>query len=266
MNRDTFRRFAYIETCLYWGGGITASQLAQTFEITRQNAQKCLDAYRLLHPEQMTYQSSLKRHIATDNFQVNYISNKPEVYLDYVRGNQLAAYYWAEEEWTDLPIYDVDRSFRTYLDSSHVQQVFSALRRQQTLNIYYHSKSQTYQLVISPNRLVYASRRYHIRAYCHTWGRYIDVVFSRLLAVSEGFEDWVSGMEDHEWHQPLTLNFIPNPDLPEQLRQTLLVDYRLTEGVHTITTCKALKPYVLREMERIDWKHKISLWILSSIS
>lgn len=261
MNRDTFRRFAYIETCLYWGEGITASQLAHTFEITRQNAQKCLDAYRLLHPEQMSYQSSLKCHIATNQFQVNYINNKPEVYLDYLRGNQLAAYYWADEEWTDLPIYDVDRSFRTHLDNSHVQQVLNAIRRKKALCIYYHSKSQTYRLIISPNRLVYASRRYHIRAYCHTWGRYIDVVFSRLLEVSEGFEDWVSDVEDYEWHLPLTLTFIPNPDLPEQLRKTLLVDYQLRDGVYKILTCKALKSYVLREMERIDWKYKIKLWL-----
>lgn len=262
MNRDTFRRFAYIETCLYWGGGITASQLAATFEITRQNAQKCLDAYRLLHPEQMNYQSSLKRHIATPYFQANYINNKPEIYLDYLRGNQLAAYYWAEEEWTDLPIYDLDRLFRTYLESTHIKQVLSAMRRQLSLTIHYHSKSQNYQLIISPNRLVYASRRYHLRAYCHNWERYVDLVFSRLLQVSEGFEEWVSDAEDHEWHEPLTLKFTPHPDLPEQLRQTLIRDYQLAEGIHTIMTCEALKPYVLREMERIDWKHKIRLWVL----
>lgn len=262
MNRDTFRRFAYIETCLYWGEGITASHLARTFEITRQNAQKCLDAYRILHPEQMIYQPSLKRHIATHHFQVNYINNKPEIYLDYLRGNQLAAYYWAEDEWTDLPIYDVDRLFRTYLDSTYIKQVLHAIRKQMTLTIHYQSKSHNYQLTVSPNRLVYASRRYHIRAYCHDWERYVDVVFSRLLEVSEGFEAWVSDAEDHEWHTPLKLSFIPNPDLPQQLRQTLLADYHLAEGMHTITTCKALKPYVLREMERIDWKHHIKLWIV----
>lgn len=148
MNRDTFRRFAYIETCLYWGGGITASHLARTFEITRQNAQKCLDAYRILHPQQMQYSPSLKHHIASDNFQVNYISDKPELYLDYLRGNQLAAYYWQEEDWSNLPVYDVDRLFRTKLEGNHLSQILSSIRSQTALTIHYHSKLQPHQLVI----------------------------------------------------------------------------------------------------------------------
>jgi hypothetical protein len=214
----------------------------------------------------MSYHSSLKRHLATEYFEVHYISDRPELYLDYLRGNQLSACYWKEEDWTDLPIVDVDRLFKTRLEHKPISKVLTAIREQKSLVIDYHSKSQTYHLTISPNRLVYASRRYHIRAYCHEWDKYIDVVFSRILSVQHSKQPWISDAQDTEWHQRLKLNFIPNPDLPRQARQTLLIDYQLEQGVYTITTCKALVGYVHREMERIDWKHKISLWILSSIS
>lgn len=272
MNRDTSRRFAYIETCLYWGEGINASKLAKTFEITRQNAQKCLDAYRYSHAEQMYYSASLKHHIATDSFKPHYISAQPEYYLDYLRGNQLTAYYWQDEEWGGLPVYDVDRLFKTHLDNNLVKQVLSAIAAKQTLCLTYHSKAQMQNLTISPNRLVYASRRYHVRSYCHDWKKYIDIVLSRIFDLQLGHEDWVSDQADQAWHKSVTLNFIPNPALPEQARQTLLIDHRskLTQDAEhtllTINTSGALEGYVLREMERVDWKYKVCLWVKAQVS
>lgn len=269
MNRDTLRRFAYIETCLYWGGGVNASQIAETFEITRQNAQKCLDAYRALYANQMQYNASLKRHIGSESFTPHYISVQPEQYLDYMRGSQLAAYYWLEDEWGGVRVVDVDRLFRTHLDREVVYQIINAISNHLTLLIDYHSKSQLYHLTISPNRLVYVSRRYHVRSYCHNWQKYIDIVLSRVFKTQLDTEEWVDGAADQEWHSPLTLYFMPNPELPEQLRQTLLIDHRsklndASQGsaILTIQTCKALKAYVMREMERVDWRYKMRLWLL----
>lgn len=271
MNRDTLRRFAYIETCLYWGGGINASKIAETFEITRQNAQKCLDAYRVLLPNQMSYNASLKRHFATDAFKPQYISTQPELYLDYMRGNQLAAYYWLEDEWGGLRVVDIDRLFRTHLDRQVVHQIINAISSHQALLIDYHSKSQLHKLTISPNRLVYTSRRYHVRVYCHNWKKYIDIVLSRVFETQPDTEKWMDGVADQEWHSSLTLQFIPNPELPEHLRQTLLIDHRsklintlLNGEVLAIPTCEALKAYVMREMERVDWRYKMRLWLLVS--
>lgn len=269
MNRDTSRRFAYIETCLYWGGGINTSQIVEAFQITRQNAQKCLDAYRTLHSDQMSYDASLKRHIASHDFKPQYINIQPEFYLDYMRGNQLAAYYWLEDEWGGVGVIDVDRLFRTYLDSQLVRQMLSAITKRQTLIIDYHSKSKLQRITISPNRLVYASRRYHVRSYCHNWGKYIDIVLSRVFEFRLGTEDWVDGLADHEWNSLLVLQFTPNPELPSHVRQTLLIDHRskVLNAAHSkeilvIPTSEALKGYVMREMERVDWKYNVKLWLV----
>lgn len=262
MNRDTTRRFAYIETCLYWGGGITASQLARTFEITRQNAQKCLEAYRLLHPHQMIYQPSLKCHIATQHFQVNYISAKPDTYLDYLRGNQLAAYYWKEEDWAELPVYDLDALYRPYLDSDVIRIVVQAIQNQKTLYLYYHSKASGYEYVaVAPHHLVYTSRRYHVRAYSFSKNKFIDLVLSRMLKVEFADYDWVSSEEDKDWSEYVEFHFTPNPHLPKELKETLLLDFRLENNIYTIKTRRALKDYIERDMQQPDWLYRMPLWL-----
>jgi hypothetical protein len=261
MNRDTYRRFAYIETCLYWGAGITARQLGKTFEIARQNAQASINAYRELHPSNIQYHASRKCHIATDVFEPHYISDKPELYLNYLRGNHLTSKFWQDEDWSELPIYDVDTLFRPHLQTDIIRIVVSAIQAKQALYLYYHAKAQTHYLTVAPNQLVYASRRYHVRAYSYDANKYIDLVLSRILEAGFSAEDWVSSDEDKEWNTYVDLRFKPNPKLPEQLRNTLLLDFCLEGNIYTITVRKALQAYVLREMERLDWKYQIPLWL-----
>jgi hypothetical protein len=262
MKRETYRRFAYIETCLYWGRGITAGQLGKTFQIARQNAQNTIEAYRQLHPDNMIYDASEKKHIATDNFSRNYISLEPRHYLDYLRGNWLANRYWEDEEWEGVEIHDVDATFRPHLDTNCVCKVVSAIQSQQTLKLYYHAKAGGFEdLTVAPNHLAYASKRYHLRAYCFEYSKFIDLVLSRIIEAEISHEDWVSSEEDHQWNTYTKLHFIPNPTLPEQTQQTLLLDYRLSNDTYIVSTRMALKGYVLREMERLDWKYKIPLWL-----
>lgn len=264
LKRDDYRRFAFIEACLFWGEGITAGQLGKTFGIARQNAQASIEAYRQQHPDNMVYNPSTKRHEATSDFLPHHISQDPLRYLDYLRGNSLASHFWEDEEWGHLPVTDVDSLFKPHLDGTIISRVITAIRQHQTLEIYYHAKLGGYEnLTISPNHLVYASGRYHVRAYCHERNRFIDLVLSRMLeAEASYYRDWVSSEEDAEWNTFKAFHFIPNPELPENLKRTLLLDYQLENGIYTIPKVRvALQDYVMREMERIDWKYKIPLWI-----
>jgi hypothetical protein len=261
MNRDTYRRFTYIENCLYWGDGVTASQLGDTFQIARQNAQASIEAYRQLHPGNMAYNRSRKRHEATVSFIPNYIKQEPLRYLNYLRGNSLANMFWEDEDWGGLSVHDVDTLFRPYLERETVRKVVTAIQTQQALYLEYHAKAGIQYLTIAPNHLVYASRRYHIRAYCYEKNKFIDLVLSRILSAEFSNEDWVSSEEDANWHHEIELQFIPNPELPETLQRTLLLDLGLNKGIYPISVRKALMAYVLREMERLDWQYKIPLWI-----
>ncbi|MEB4591408.1 WYL domain-containing protein [Candidatus Thiothrix sp. Deng01] len=263
MKRDLLRRFAYIETCLNWSGGVTAVQLGNTFGIARQNAQASIEAYRQQHPDSVAYNPSTKRHEPTSMFRPHYISQDPMRYLDYLRGNSLTSHFWEDEEWGHLPVTDVYSLFKPHLDGNIIGRVITAIREHQVLEIYYHSKLGGFEnLAISPNHLVYASGRYHVRAYHHEHNRFIDLVLSRMLEVEASCEDWVSSEEDAQWNTFNALHFMPNPALPENLKRTLLLDFRLEKGVYTLPNVRvALQGYVRREMVRPDPEHGIALWV-----
>lgn len=263
MKRDLLRRFAYIETCLHWGDGITAVQLGRVFGIARQNAQASIEAYRQQYPDNMVYNRSSKHQEASDDFKPHHISQEPRHYLNYLRGNALANRFWEDEDWGHLPVEDVGSLFRPHLDSHVVSIVTSAIQNQQALELYYHAKAGGYEnLTIAPNQLVYASNRYHIRAYCYGLYKFIDVVLSRIIDVEISHNDWVSSAEDDHWNTFIALRFTPNPELPEPLKRTLLLDFNLENDLYVISSRIALKAYVFREMERLDWKSKLPLWVL----
>ena len=264
MKRDLSRRFAYIETCLYWSGGITAGQLGKTFDITRQNAQASIEAYRQKYPHHMSYNASTKRHEASTDFQPHCISQEPRHYLNYLRGNSLTNHFWEDEEWGHLPIEDIDAIYRPYLDESVIRTVIQAIQTQKTLRLYYHSKASGFEYVaIAPHQLVYTSRRYHLRAYCFSKHKFIDLVLSRMLEVEFAHYDWVSAAEDHEWNEYIELHFTPNPDLPKELKETLLLDFRLNNNIYTITVRRALKDYIERDMQQLDGQFKMPLWSIA---
>ncbi|WP_020560712.1 WYL domain-containing protein [Thiofilum flexile] len=262
MKRDLLRRFAYIETCLYWGGGVTAGQLGQTFGITRQNAQASIEAYRQQYPHNMVYNRSTKRHEAQAESHPHCINREPRYYLNYLRGNSLTNHFWEDEDWGILPIEDGDALYRPHLDAKAVRFVVEAIQTKRPLELYYHSKqSGDENLIIAPHHLVYTSKRYHLRAYCYSKNKFIDLVLSRIVDADFAHQEWVSSEEDEEWHNYIELHFKPNPDLPETLKRTLLLDFRLEKGVYTIKARKALKDYIERDMLQLDWQLKIPLWL-----
>ena len=164
-------RFAYIETELFWGDGVTAGQIASTFGLSRQIAQKVIDRYRKEHPGQIYYNAGQRRHIPTESFEPHYIRTSPIAFLDYLRGQALVGLYHEDQDWSDLAVVDVDRLLHPELPVPPIRTLLAALRRQEAVTIDYRKKDlkpgSVTTRVVSPHHLIFADGRYHIRAYCH---------------------------------------------------------------------------------------------------
>ncbi len=168
MKSDIYSRFAFIETRLYWGDGFTARELAEAFGLTRQTAQGVIDEYRHRHPGAIVFDASRKRQVAGADFRPCYVRSSAGEFLDYLRGQAMIAYYREEKDWSGLPFHDVDRLLRPYLQSEPIRQMMSALNAQRAITIYYQSKRSAQMRDFSPNQLIFAGNRYHVRGYCHS--------------------------------------------------------------------------------------------------
>lgn len=262
MKNDRSRLFAYLETRLYWGEGVTANMLGNAFGLARQNAQKVISEYSRQFPHNIQYDKSRKMQVMGNNFQAHFIRIEPERYLDYLRGVDAVSRYWAETEWNEVMFEDVDRQIRPSQKTEIVRTILSAIQNEHVISIFYQSKFSAQLREISPHHLVYAGRRYHVRAYCHHLNMYLDFVLPRILQIETSTTDWVSHDEDINWNEWISVNFKINPDLPEHVIRTLQLDYSLDTGTtRSIKTRKAMLGYIRREMERIDWKEQKRLWL-----
>ena len=261
MKKDMLSRFEYLETRLYWGGGITARELGEACGLTRQNAQGVIAEYRRRHPGNMTFSGSLKRQIASEVFTPHYINPNPGPFLDYQRGAAMMAFYRDQEDWGGLPFHDIDRLLRPRLSTEPVREVITGLQQKQAVSIYYHAKTGTRMRDISPNQLIFASNRYHIRAYCHYTEKFLDFVLSRIVYAESTRTEWISSHEDSEWNTYVKLFFKPNEQLPAEAKDALLLDFPLDKhGLFMIPCRQALEFYVVREMLTVDMRYGCSRW------
>ncbi|OQY54131.1 MAG: hypothetical protein DRR08_06770 [Candidatus Parabeggiatoa sp. nov. 2] len=263
---DTLIRFAYIETRLYWEGGLAASELAKTFYLTRQTAQAVINDYRQQHLGQMRYDSSLKRHLAEEDFKPQYIRGDAVAFLDYLRGQNLRAHYLDEPEWSEVELADVDRLLRPKLPRRVVQPILAALRHQQTLLIKYQPvmPDDIRVCVISPNHLVFANNRYHLHAYCHERQKYLDFVLYRIVHVEPADEEWVSSEESREWNEFVTLRFRPNRELPQEVQETVLREYLGSDDNNILEIrCRKNEAFYVRQklLKAVDSQRGMPLWI-----
>jgi len=266
MNRQKTERYGFIESRLFWEGGLSAKDLVKAFGISRQAAQKIIGDYRADNPGQMAYNPRLKKHEALESFEPSYIRSDPIAFLDYLRGDAMVGYYRDETDWSDFEVVDVNRLLRPRLSILILKPVFSALRNRKAVLIDYRKKNliedETSRRIISPNHLVFTNNRYHMRAYCHSSEKFKDFVLSRISYSEIRSENWIPSEEDNDWNEWITLTFLPNSNLPKNVQKSILRNYEAKDaGKRTIQCRRALAFYIKRELsETIYNKYDMPLW------
>lgn len=268
--RQIRERFEYIETRLLWGNGLTARELGETFDISRQAAQKVIEDYRDVFPGQMAYAPRLKRHIPEEGFQPRLIRKDPLSFLEYLRGQSLTGFFRDEPDWSEILVTDVDRLLKPKLVLDIMKPVFHALLHRKVVVIDYRKKkigeNENTIRAISPNHLVFADDRYHLRAYCHHKNAYLDFVLTRITdaRISEN-EEWVSSHGDKEWNGYMELRFKPNPDLPGSVRDSILKNYEFrNSGTRKVRCRKSLSFYIKKKLLADDMKYEKPLWVMTA--
>lgn len=262
MKSDMFMRFAFIESRVYWGNGFTAQQLATAFSLSRPHAQTVIDRYNQLHPNALWFDSKKRRQVAGPDFQPNYIRPATTPFLDYVRGQALIAYYLENAELIDLPFEDVERLLTPRLERRPLQAALQGLYEQKAVVLHYRAKTGANLREISPHHLVFASNRYHLRAFCHVTRFFLDFSLARILYSELSTTPWVSARDDEEWDEIVTLHFRLNTELPLEAQDALRCDFSLDQDDSFSIRCrKAVRLYVRRSLLAVDEQFKMPRWI-----
>lgn len=247
----THRRRAYIEHQLFWCGHLGLSDLMSTFDLSRAQASKEINAYKNEHPENIVYDLSAKTYVPIEGFAPKYAQLNPSTYLNDLvamsRGEAIpdASWYSLTPEVFSPPIpvrgvkAETLRLLMQAIDSGrHVRTLYQSM-----------SAPEPKERTIAPHALCFDGFRWHVRAYCFDAEEFRDFVMSRIVSAKIVEQNSLVGhSEDVDWNTNITLEVGPHPDLSDSQRRVVELDYEMSNGRTQIEVRKSMLFYTLKRL------------------
>lgn len=244
------RRLEFIEFRLFWEGGVNRADIIEMFDVSVPQASKDLTLYQERAPNNAIYDKSAKRYVASDRFQPCFLKPDPAAYLNQVRsvseGILDRSHAWIGQS---LP-YDATPTPVRGVNAQTLRSVTSAIRQSQAIKIRYQSLSRPEPRWrwIAPHAIGFDGFRWHARAYCETDRTFKDFLLSRMLETRDTRPSEVAADADSDWHEFVTFEIGPHPELSETQKKVIALDYGMRGDRAKIRVRKALLYYALKRL------------------
>ncbi|MBT1062639.1 WYL domain-containing protein [Bowmanella sp. Y26] len=246
----------FIELLAWWQGRVNATDLSRHFAISRTQANKYMQRYRALFPDNLDYCKTIKGFVPQPNFSLRCISGDASEYLDWLdkQGSTVCnSSAHSSHQFDHQPITHTSLTLpKRQVSPVIMRALVSAIRTRQRLEIGYVSLStpDDQGRVIQPHTFVKTGLRWHLRAYCEKSSVFKDFVLSRFRGEPE-----LSGPARHDpaedlgWNTQITLTLQPDPRLSAAQRQIIEHDYQMQNGELKLPVRAALAQYLLQELQ-----------------
>lgn len=232
-------RLKRIERILFWRGWVQRRDLTSFYGISSQQASSDLVAFQTIYPKACLYHTRRKRYEVTKGY-------RPEIV--------------EADCWRDLPlmrnISEGEEFYREIMRperrvSTEIASLISrCIFAKQSIEINYFSVSSNsagWRRVI-PSRFVNDSSRIHIRAFCMDKQEYRDFVLGRITEVRNPQPLEEARPEDKAWDSIQTLELRPAPNIEENKRKALMMDFEMENGVKIVQVQRATTLYFRRRL------------------
>ncbi len=225
------RRLEFIEFRLLWEGGINRADITDRFGVSVPQASKDLGLYQSLAPENITYNRSEKRYFAANTFHPRFLRIDADRYLS---------------------------QLRTVADGAILRETIDAIRGRKALEIRYQSLSsnrpQAMWRWISPHAFAFDGNRWHVRAFCHLDRIFKDFLLPRILKTRATADAEARPEDDDIWNEIITVGLKPNPDLTDEQKLVIALDFGMKGERLDVKVRLALLYYLLRRLDLDDFE------------
>jgi hypothetical protein len=249
------QRLEFIEFRSFWEGGVNRSDITERFGVSVPQASNDLSQYRELAPENLVYDSSAKRYVASPDFKPRLLTPNPDRYLAQLRA-EAEGIISLDETWIGAaPDAQAMPVPARRVDSSLFRELLAVMRDGASVEANYQSMSPVRPdglwRRITPHAFGSDGLRWHVRGYCHIDGTFKDFVLSRWRGLrGHGSPGAVAG-QDHDWNQAFTVELQPNPVLSPSQREAVAWEYDMPKGRASLSVRLAML-YYLKKRLRLD--------------
>lgn len=249
------QRLEFIEFQVYWDGGINRSDVTDKFGVSVPQASADLSLYQKLASENLTYSSSEKRYVGTEQFKPLFLAPNADKYLSEFKDPTEAGVRTTSSRMTEMPNVDAMPIPTRRIKPAVLKDLLAAMRKKRSVEISYQSMNPAHPdklwRRISPHAFGFDGLRWHVRAFCHRSRIFKDFVLSRCEEVRN--EDVVGALpeEDQRWTELIDVVLHPNPKLSPGQQNAIAEDYAMVNGELHIPVRRALLYYLAKRL-RLD--------------
>ena len=253
------QRLEFIEFRLFWDGYIQRADIQEKFLISAPQATNDISEYRESAPENITYDLSAKKYVATETFKPKFYLPNPDRYLAQIKALEDAGLEKEDTFFGFVPDFDVLPLPHRSVTATKLRQIVRAIRAKQSLYVQYQSMSDdrpdpTWR-TISPHALASDGMRWHVRAFCHLEETHKDFIISRCIDIGR-FGKWHEKADnDEKWATYFEVILVPNPALSNPQKKTIERDYGMKGGECKMQVRLALLYYFDKRL-RLDVAEK----------
>jgi predicted DNA-binding transcriptional regulator YafY len=126
----------------------------------------------------------------------------------------------------------------------------TAIRRAEAVEVKYQSLSRPEPKWrwVTPHAIGFDGFRWHVRAFCLTDETFKDFLLARIIETRGTRPSNVGADADADWHERVTLEIGPHPELSDTQKKVIALDYGMRDGRTKICVRKALLYYALRRL------------------
>jgi hypothetical protein len=250
LNWSVEQRYEFIEFRLYWQGRINRGDLMDTFGISQQQASNDLTGYIEGRKTNVTYDRRLRTYLRGKNFKPRFFTPDPGKYFSQLQAVEHGLVE-ANQSWiSQFPGYAAPSIPARGVNPEVLREVLAAIRDHKALQITYQSMSRPAPSVrwIEPHALAFDGFRWHARAFCQNDQVFKDFLLSRIVEVGELGPVTAERSADEAWHAEVVLEIGPHPDLSDNQRTAIEMDYGMVAGKAEIVVREALLFYALKRL------------------
>jgi hypothetical protein len=244
------QRLEFIEFRLFWEGHVNRSDLMEQFGLSVNQASADLNRYISLAPDNMVYDKSARTYIRGPDYAAQFLKPDASRYLAQLR-SLADGLMDSDDAWiAELPAYDAAPTPARGVNPVTLRSVVGAIRRSEAIEVKYQSLSRPEPSWrwIAPHAIGFDGFRWHTRAFCKTDEAFKDFLLSRILQTRGVEANGAREAADADWQEYVTLEIAPHPELSENQKKVIALDYGMRDGRAKIKVRRALLYYALKRL------------------
>lgn len=222
----------------------------EAFGISVQQASKDLTNYIEGRKSNLLYDKRLRTYLRGKNFRPRYFEPDAAEYFSQLQAVEHGLVK-EEQSWISFfPGYAATPIPARGVDPQVLRDVLEAIRERNALQITYQSMSRPEPSArwIEPHALAFDGFRWHTRAFCQNDQVFKDFLLSRVVEIGNYGPVTSEPSADEAWHTEVVLQICPHPELSDNQRRAIEMDYGMENGKVEITVRKALLFYALKRL------------------